>query len=85
MKICPRCNKKNTADSLYCNCGMVLDQKEAVNLELMREKANSFTSKLMQEPLGQFDASKGLMETMFQNVLRDPKKVEELRQIIDGE
>jgi integrase/recombinase XerD len=83
-KSCPRCSKVQPADSLYCTCGMVLDQKEAVNLEVLREKANAFTSKLLSEPLdSNADLSKGIMEAMFQKVLKDPEKLAEIRNILE--
>lgn len=28
--ICPRCQRKNDSSALYCNCGLVLDQKTAL-------------------------------------------------------
>jgi integrase len=83
-KNCPRCQKIQPADSLYCNCGMVLDQKEAVNLEVLREKANNFTNKLLQEPIGQLDTSEGLMEAMFQKVLKNKDKLKELNNIMNA-
>jgi site-specific recombinase XerD len=30
---CPRCLKKNPAESKFCNCGMVLDEKTALEVE----------------------------------------------------
>ena len=81
-KNCPRCEKVQPADAMYCNCGMVLDQKEAVNLEVLREKANNFTNKLMQEPMENTDLSKGLMEALFQKMLMDEDKVKEFKKML---
>lgn len=81
-KNCPRCKSTQPADAKYCNCGMVLDSKEAVNLEVVREKANIFTQKLLQEPLVNADLSKGIMEALLQKVLTDPQKIEEIREIL---
>ena len=81
-KNCPLCKSIQPADAKYCNCGMVLDSKEAVQIELLRKKANQFTHKLMHEPLGEVDLTKGLLEALFQKVLTDPQKIQEIKEIL---
>lgn len=45
-KVCPRCNIKLPANSLYCNCGMILDQKEAMKVQDSQEKFMELLKKL---------------------------------------
>ena len=62
---------------------MVLDSKEAVDLENLRKKANTFTNKLMKTPLPQgVDTSKGLLEALFQTMKNNPLMLEEFQRIL---
>ena len=36
---CPRCEKRHTADTLYCNCGMCLDPKEGMKIDTLKQEA----------------------------------------------
>jgi len=77
---CPRCERMNPVDSLYCNCGMVLSLKEAANIGELREKANTFTEKLLKTPISKdADLSNGLMETIFQNMKSNPILLNEFK------
>jgi integrase/recombinase XerD len=49
--ICPRCNKNNPPDSMYCNCGMILSIKELNKIEQFERKVNNFTDKLSDAPI----------------------------------
>ena len=49
--ICPRCKAKNSPDAKFCsNCGMCLDEKTAVEMEQLREKADRLMNKLIKNP-----------------------------------
>lgn len=39
---CLRCGNKNPADAKYCNCGMVLDENEVVNVGKYKEELMTF-------------------------------------------
>ena len=83
--ICPRCQKENTSDSRYCNCGQVLDKKEAIKLEQLRTQANDFTGKLLQTPVDkEADMSKGIMEALYQTMKKNPIMLEEFRRIVSS-
>lgn len=82
-KNCPRCKKQNPSDALYCNCGVILDSKEAMKIDEVREKANSFTDKLMREPINEeADLSKGIMEALYQTMKKNPDLLEEFKNIV---
>lgn len=81
--ICPRCNKENNPDSKYCNCGQVLDKKEAIKLEKMNQKADVFVDKLLQTPISEKeDLSKGIMEALFQTMKKNPIMLDEFKKIL---
>jgi len=51
--ICKRCGKKNNPTDKYCNCGFVLDEKEAEKIileESNRSQAEDIMNKLMEDP-----------------------------------
>lgn len=52
-KNCTRCKKVHEATALYCNCGMVLDEKLAQDIkvkEMQREKADVIMDKIINDP-----------------------------------
>ena len=79
---CPRCNKVNPADSLYCNCGMVLSM-DVVKAEQLKKKADEFTNKLMKTPISkEADTSKGLLEALYQTMKNNPIMLEKFKEIL---
>ncbi|MBU0459574.1 MAG: tyrosine-type recombinase/integrase [Nanoarchaeota archaeon] len=81
--ICPRCKKINSPDSLYCNCGQIIDMGEALRLEKLQEDADNFTNQIMQQPLHQnIDMSKGLNEAIFQMLKDSPIFIDKFKEIL---
>jgi len=82
-KKCPRCEKNNPADSLYCNCGMVLNSKEALKIDDVKENVNKFTEELMsmKVPDG-VDKSFGIMEMLFHTMISNRTMLERFKKII---
>lgn len=46
-KICPRCEKENTPDTKICSCGLILDDKTAIDTDA---KLEAIKRELMQSP-----------------------------------
>lgn len=78
---CPRCKQQNPATAKYCNCGLILDDKEAFRIDGLKKDANEFTNKLMNQPINNVDTSKGMMEALFQTMINNPLLVEEFKKI----
>jgi site-specific recombinase XerD len=80
--ICPRCEKLNPADSKYCNCGMMISL-DIVKLEQLKKEANKFTNELMVTPIpSDVDINQGMMETLFQTMMKNPIVLEQFKTII---
>lgn len=80
---CPRCNKINSPDSLYCNCGHILDKTEAMRLDSLQQEADNFTNEVMQQPLPQnIDLSKGMNEAIFQILQSSPVFFNKFRDVL---
>jgi hypothetical protein len=80
---CPRCLNENNPDSRYCNCGQVLDRKEALKLERLKDKADKFTEQLLSTPIHpNTDTSQGLMETLYQTMKKNPMVLERFKEIL---
>ena len=48
---CPKCKTRNSPDAKFCsNCGMYLDEKTAVEMDRLREKADKLMSELVKNP-----------------------------------
>lgn len=48
---CPRCKERNSPDAKFCSkCGLPLDEKTAVRLNELSEKANKLLLTLMEQP-----------------------------------
>jgi hypothetical protein len=79
---CPRCQKENTADSRYCNCGQVLDKIEAIKLETLKQEANQFTDKLLKTPIDkETSLNDGILEALYQTMKKNPIMLEEFKKI----
>jgi site-specific recombinase XerD/ribosomal protein L40E len=49
--ICPRCKAKNSPDAKFCSyCGMCLDEKIAVQIDDLRNKADKLLTELVKNP-----------------------------------
>jgi integrase len=48
-RICPRCEHKNPATALYCNCGTALDIKTVIEDTKQREGADAVMNELFQD------------------------------------
>lgn len=83
-KICVKCSRENPADSLYCNCGMILDSKEALRIDAIKKDADDFTEKLMTTPIKKdINLEQGMMEALFQTMLADKRLMKKFKLILN--
>ncbi|MCW4003687.1 MAG: site-specific integrase [Candidatus Bathyarchaeota archaeon] len=49
--VCPRCRSRNSPDAKFCiNCGLCLDARTAVQIDVAREKADRLITELVEKP-----------------------------------
>jgi integrase/recombinase XerD len=81
--VCPRCKKINPSDARYCNCGMMISL-DIMNLEKMKKEVGEFTDKLVVTPVpSDVDVSNGMMEALFQTMMKNPIVLEQFKGIVD--
>jgi len=76
-KICPRCNNKNPATALYCNCGFVLDHKEAAVMHDRDKDILGFMLKVINK-------SQQAKADIQQKIKEDPNIKEQFDKLIKG-
>ena len=82
-KYCTRCNKSNPADALYCNCGTIIDSKEALRIDTVKKDADKFTEELMTTPIKKdVSLEQGMKEALFQTMLADKKLMRKFKSIL---
>jgi integrase len=81
---CPRCNKENPTDSMFCNCGMALSHKSILHLEEIRTKESELHQEILSKSINniQLNDNTDIKETLYQMLKSDPSLVEKLKHII---
>ena len=62
---CVRCNNENPPDSIYCNCGMVLNSNKVIKEVLKKQTAETELDKMFED---------GEFRTMFKEYLKKKQK-----------
>jgi integrase len=81
---CPRCGKENTADSMFCNCGMALSHKGVIQLDEIRKQEAELQQQILSKSMDnvKLDANTDMKEAMYQILKSDPVLMERLKKIM---
>lgn len=83
--ICPRCNKSNPAESMFCNCGMALSIQAYLKVDEIKKQEEELHSAILQKGFQGIDTTKitDMRELMYQVLKSDPNLIEKLHQLFE--
>ena len=68
---CPKCKAKNPIDSMYCDCGMILNDADLLKAEKLSKEIDSFCSEVQKTPVIS-GASGNTYDLNFETVMNTP-------------
>lgn len=84
-KICPRCNKLNPVDSLFCNCGMALSVTAQKRIDKIKKQEAELHTAITAKDMQAVDLTgiKDIREAMYQVLKSDPQLIAKLKEITE--